>query len=561
LALAMTGATSEQILEQGFAGPIRVLSAAQCRRFLEEINSERQPPPLDWDKGHATTSAAFYEMATYPPILDAVVAILGEDVMLWGASIQSRVPGAAHAWHTDIETSDPSGQTVSVWIGIENTNADTSLLLVPYSHRLGLTLQEARHERGKRRGDATDDEIVGWAQECDNRCRLVRTAVSDGEALFFEGGLWHSSLNVSDKTRTALLLQYASPRTQIRIPDLNYPDWPFRHISLPRPPCLLLRGSADENANRYVPAPLPASHELTTQSTSRIHPIRIPQPLDEGQSWKPYPTFNCSTSKLRTLTCHTSVLDHDCSPHPPHTHDEEELLLLLGGEVDVIIPDGPQSNSGARITPGWLAYYPFGFAHSLQTTSPEPANYLMLKWSSEAVHDHDPALLGHGLFDVLAVEGPPTRTREVSARLLFEGPTRYLRKLRCHVSTLAPGAGYEPHIDAHEVVIVVLEGRVETLEQRVEPHGVIFYRSGEAHGMHNPGDVTAKYVVFEFHGRSTPPKSESAAFAASSSPNVSPAPAPAQSRRLTSLPRRVVKRVSLAGRNVVTNVIRSNETR
>jgi hypothetical protein len=72
--------------------------------------------------------------------------------------------------------------------------------------------------------------------------------------------------------------------------------------------------------------------------------------------------------------------------------------------------------------------------------------------------------------------------------------------LHCHVSTLAPGAGYAPHIDAHDAVIVVLEGEVQALGERARPFDLIFCAAGEPHGMHNPGPATARYVVFEFHG-------------------------------------------------------------
>jgi hypothetical protein len=88
-----------------------------------------------------------------------------------------------------------------------------------------------------------------------------------------------------------------------------------------------------------------------------------------------------------------------------------------------------------------------------------------------------------------------------STRLVFEGPTRYLRKLQCHTTLLGPGAGYEPHSDKHDVCIVVLEEEVETLGQRIAPHGVIFCAAGEPHGMRNPGGATARYIVFEFHFR------------------------------------------------------------
>src|SRR3972149_5461624 len=86
-------------------------------------------------------------------------------------------------------------------------------------------------------------------------------------------------------------------------------------------------------------------------------------------------------------------------------------------------------------------------------------------------------------------------------RLVFEGPTVHLRKLHCHSSTLTPGAGYDPHIDAYDVAIVVIEGEVETLGESVGPNSVIFYPGGEPHGMYNPGKTIAKYVVFEFHKR------------------------------------------------------------
>ena len=76
-----------------------------------------------------------------------------------------------------------------------------------------------------------------------------------------------------------------------------------------------------------------------------------------------------------------------------------------------------------------------------------------------------------------------------------------LHKLECHVSTVAPGAGLEPHVDAHDVAIVVLEGEIETRGQRVGPNSVIFYPADESHGIRNSGTVVARYVVFEFHRR------------------------------------------------------------
>ena len=129
--------------------------------------------------------------------------------------------------------------------------------------------------------------------------------------------------------------------------------------------------------------------------------------------------------------------------------------------------------------------------------STEPANYLMLKWQGGPGAQQP---LPFGRFDTLAAAAPPSPEKGFRTRLLFDGPTASLRKLHSHASTLLPGAGYEPHVDAHDVAIVVIEGEVETLGERVNPFGVIFYPAGESHGMTNPGPVPARYVVFEFHG-------------------------------------------------------------
>ena len=374
----------DQFAEQGYLAPIRVLSSRECRRFLSAATDPRTPPPLDWYKGHAASSRAFYKIGTYPPIIDVVTALLGEHVMLWGADIVDRPPDAVHSWHTDIESSNPSGGTVSVWIGLEGTTRDSSLLVIPYSNRFGITVQEVEDRLGKSRDDTTNDDIVRWGRERDTRSQLVWLAMTDGEALFFDGRLWHGSHNVSRKTRRALLLQYATPGTSIRIPDPNHLDWPFHPLKLPRPACLMVSGNDATGVNRIVSAPVAASDGWSALLTSLVYPLRIPLPPGKETGWKPYPIFSGSTADLRSLSCHASVLTSGQRPHPPHEHREEELLLLLAGEVDLILSD---EQAGAerrmRLRSGQFVYYPAHFVHTLQTVSDEPANYLMFKWFTD----------------------------------------------------------------------------------------------------------------------------------------------------------------------------------
>lgn len=41
---------------------------------------------------------------------------------------------------------------------------------------------------------------------------------------------------------------------------------------------------------------------------------------------------------------------------------------------------------------------------------------------------------------------------------LFKQATNYLGLLTCHVTVLQPGAGYEPHTDPYDVIILLLAG-------------------------------------------------------------------------------------------------------
>lgn len=498
-----SGSRIDQFVEQGFLGPIRVLSGQECQQFLLEVDDPSHPPAVDWFKGHAASSKLFYDIGAHFRILQVVTSLLGKDVLLWGAHIIDRPPDSIHPWHTDIETSAPSSKSVSVWIGLEHTNSDSGLTIIPYSHQFGLTVQEVRRQFGKSRHETTNDDIVGWAQERDPRSSLLRPLSTNGEALILDGRLWHASHNLFHKTRRALILQYSTPDTEILMPDLHYLDWPFQFLTQTKAPCIHVSGYDHAGINHCVLPPSATSAEPKPSLESGVYPLHLPLPLDENQFWKPYPLFRGSTADVPDLACHVSVLHQNQCPHPPHTHKEEELLLLLAGEVDLILPDahGLNEDHRKRLNHGQFVYYPAGFPHTIENVSENPANYLMLKWHAPWTKTETPLSFCH--FSVFDLLGNNSIEDGFWAHRLFEGPTACLPKLQCHISTLTPGAGYDPHIDPYDVVIIVLEGEVETIGVRVGPYGVIFYKAGDPHGIFNPGSRIAKYLVFEFHGRET----------------------------------------------------------
>jgi glyoxylate utilization-related uncharacterized protein len=499
--------TSRSLFEElGYLPPVRVFTAGQCRVVLEHLRRAPARPPLDWHKSLAAVSSDYAAVAADDRLLDLVTSLIGDDVILWGASLVLRQPDQVHPWHTDIESASPTGRTVSVWIGLEHTSALSSLIVVPRSHRFGVTVQQVVQEEGRTTDAATDEQVSVWAKRRDERSGVVPLNSTDGEAVVFDGRLWHASHNKSaGATRCALLLQYASPETAIRIPNFRRRQWPFELYPSPRPACIIVSGRAMADQNRIVPAP-PAPNGMQPSLSSRIHALALPLERDLERGFKPHPLFRGPTPNLRLMSCHVSVLDPGKEPHPPHQHVEEEILIVLDGEADLVFEDAtaPGVTTPHRASAGMFAYYPAGFRHTIRNSSIAPVTYLMFKWVSDRTPEG--AFQAHCLMSALDGDAASSASDGMRQRALIDSQTPYLRKLHAHVTSLAPGAGYAPHIDAHDVGIIVLQGTVETLGERVGRHGLIFYAGGEPHGMRNVGADAAKYVVFEFHGRHRHPE-------------------------------------------------------
>lgn len=455
------------------------------------------PAPLDWVKGRAATSRLVYEVATLPEVLDPVKAALGRDVVLWGASVVTRAPREVHPPHVDIETSAPESRALSVWVGLENTTRESSLSLVAGSHRYGETIQQAAAAEGRRRGEYTQEDLLAWARRRDPEAALVALDMNDGDAIWFDGRLWHGSDNRSGRRRTALLLQYAAADTAIHIPDLTVLEHPFRFQADPRPPCIVVAGDGHAGVNRIVPPPAPVDGSLPHLS-SWIRELALPLELDESTGFTPHHIFRGSTANTVWLSCHASALAGGFSPHEPHTHSDEEVLIVLDGRAELVIGAG-RDRKTVPVEPGMLAWYPAGFPHTIRGVGDTPVHYLMLKWTANGEPVAEP--LDAAVHDLRGIQvGAEGGFRHAP---VFDGATGQLTRLECHLSELDPGSGYEPHVDAHDVAIVLLQGVVETLGVTVTAPAVVLTAGGWAHGIRNPGEETARYLVFEFHGRST----------------------------------------------------------
>jgi quercetin dioxygenase-like cupin family protein len=448
-----------------------------------------------WPKDRATRSASFHRVASDPGVLDLVEAVIGPDIVLWGASMQVRRPGRGHRWHSDIETAGSAGRAVSVWIPLHHPGPASSLLVVPGTHRLGRTVQQVAAEAGRRPEDLSGRDLVAAADDRGVATAMARVAAKAGEAVLFDSDLWHASVNEEGRARAALLLQFATPDTTVRVAMPGHYDWPFEDSGR-QPPVLVVRGQDGTGANRIAPPPGARRDRLPVR-IDRIDPVP-----DGSEPWRTRLLFSGRTGTGLRMAAHMSTLSTGHTPHAPHSHPEEEVLVVLDGEVEVDWVGRDGTDRRASIGRGAVVHYPLDGAHTVTAIGDGAAHYVVLKWDRSRIRPAASRRLGPQI--ACPDEGPggaavPSSPGWVQEPV-FEGATAYLAALHCHRSVMAPGAGYQAHVDAYDVAIVTLDGTVETLGERVGPGHLIWCPMGSRHGLRNPGPGDAHYVVFEFHG-------------------------------------------------------------
>ena len=221
---------------------------------------------------------------------------------------------------------------------------------------------------------------------------------------------------------------------------------------------------------------------------------------NSGTDFKSFHINYSIPSMLLDMETHVSILRAGNSPHEPHSHPEEELIIILSGKVQIIRSKQSQNvTRSSPLTSGALTYHNSNCAHTIRSVGPEPAIYICVKWNGKKLRNKV-NVLSSSDFVPNYIKETNTLNSEFNIKTLFESKTEYLGKLHCHVSHVKPGAGYKSHIDFYDVMIILLDGKIETIRKELESNSVIFYQAGESHGLKNVGTTVAQYIVFEFHG-------------------------------------------------------------
>lgn len=87
--------------------------------------------------------------------------------------------------------------------------------------------------------------------------------------------------------------------------------------------------------------------------------------------------FQAPTATLDELECHVTTLNPGESPHAPHRHPDEEVIIVKEGTVESLV-----AGQKHRLGPGSIIFQAANQEHAIRNVGPTPATYHVLKWNS-----------------------------------------------------------------------------------------------------------------------------------------------------------------------------------
>jgi quercetin dioxygenase-like cupin family protein len=85
------------------------------------------------------------------------------------------------------------------------------------------------------------------------------------------------------------------------------------------------------------------------------------------------------TATLDELEMHVTTLNPGLASHPPHTHPNEELVIVREGTVEVL-----NGGSWKRLGPGSVIFNASNSPHALRNVGDTPATYHVINWKTPA---------------------------------------------------------------------------------------------------------------------------------------------------------------------------------
>ena len=87
--------------------------------------------------------------------------------------------------------------------------------------------------------------------------------------------------------------------------------------------------------------------------------------------------FDGPTDQLKAMTAGSLKLKPGMSPHPPHQHPEEEIMVVTEGTGDIVV-----EGKITQVAPGSMMYCAANKLHGIKSTGKSPLLFYYFKWKA-----------------------------------------------------------------------------------------------------------------------------------------------------------------------------------
>ena len=204
------------------------------------------------------------------------------------------------------------------------------------------------------------------------------------------------------------------------------------------------------------------------------------------------------TFALEYFEIHASTLEPGKAPHPPHTHaDQEELIIVKEGQVKITI-----SGQSKILSPGSIAFAMPGDEHGIENAGKTQATYYILKYKGRSPNIERGKQAG-GSFMLDWNELKTSNTGKGYRRDFFNRATSQLKQFEMHTTALnADSVSHAPHTHVQEEIVLILRGNVEMFIDGKLFKGaagdLYFLSANVPHALKNIGKEQCEYFAFQW---------------------------------------------------------------
>lgn len=216
--------------------------------------------------------------------------------------------------------------------------------------------------------------------------------------------------------------------------------------------------------------------------------------VGEASNWIIRTLVKDRPAAMGSFSAYLSLLAAGHIPHGMHAHDEEEIIVLLLGHLDVHTP-----HLSRRIGPGSFFFHSPGDEHTHRSVGPESAVFLVFKWRSWEFAANTQPEAALPLFDADDLKAWPDRAgihrqRVCEGLSLANGGMLVADAIR-----IAPRTGYPAHSHDHDLMLILLRGQMNALGHVTSAPAVVYYPAGTPHALSALRQDPIDMLAFEFH--------------------------------------------------------------